>query len=55
MKVMKVIDKKIGNTTYYKYRINLPKDAVEKLKLEDKELEVKLVKGKIIIEKKENI
>ena len=51
MKVMKVVDKKIGNTTYYKYRINLPKEAVEQLKLLDKELRVKIEKDKLIIEK----
>lgn len=52
MKVMKVVDKKVGDTTYYKYRINLPKDAVESLKLLDKELKVKVERGKIIIENK---
>jgi len=26
---MKVVDKKGENTTYYKYRINLPKEAVK--------------------------
>ena len=29
MKIMKVIDKKVGDTTYIKYRINLPKKVVE--------------------------
>ena len=52
MKVMKVKDKKVGDTTYYKYRINLPKDAVEELKFLDKELKVKIEKNKIVIEKK---
>ena len=51
MKIMKVVDKKVGNTVYYKYRINLPKEAVEQLKLLDKELKVKIEKGKIVIEK----
>jgi len=51
MKVMKVIDKKVGNTTYYKYRINLPKEAVEQLNLLGKELKVKIEKNKIVIEK----
>ena len=51
MKVMKVVDKKIGNTTYYKYRINLPKEVVEQLNLLDKELKVKVEKNKIIIGK----
>ena len=51
MKVMKVVDKKIGNTTYYKYRINLPKETVEQLNLLDKELKVKVEKNRLIIEK----
>ena len=51
MKVMKVKDKKIGDMTYYKYRINLPKDMVEQLRLVDKKLKVKVEKDKIIIEK----
>ena len=51
MKVMKVIDKKVGDTTYYKYRINLPKEAVEKLNFLDKNLKVKVEKNRIIIEK----
>ena len=51
MKVMKVVDKKVGNTTYYKYRINLPKEVVEQLNLLDKELKVKVEKNKIVIEK----
>ena len=42
MKVMKVIDKKVGDTTYYKYRINLPKEVVEKLNFLDKNLKVKV-------------
>jgi len=40
MKIMKVIDKKRGDVTYYKYRVNLPKDTVEKLNLVNKELKV---------------
>lgn len=47
---MKVIDKKIGDTTYYKYRINLPVKVVEELKLLDKELKVKIEDKKMIIE-----
>jgi len=50
MKIMKVLDKKVGDTTYYKYRVNLPKDIVEKSNLIDKEVKVKLNKDKIIIE-----
>lgn len=51
MKIMKVKDKKVGDTTYYKYRINLPKKVVEEGKFLDKELKVKEEKGKIVIEK----
>jgi len=51
MKIMKVLDKKVGDTTYYKYRINLPKDVVEKSKLLDGEVKVKLVNKIITIEK----
>ncbi len=51
MKIMKVVDKKIGDVVYYKYRINLPKDIVEENKLLDKELKVKFVRDSIVIEK----
>ena len=48
---MKVKDKKIGDTEYIKYRINLPKKIVEEGKFLDKELKVKLIQNKIIIMK----
>lgn len=51
MKIMKVLDKKVGDTTYIKYRINLPKDIAERSKLLDKEVKVREENGKIIIEK----
>ncbi|MDD5254312.1 MAG: hypothetical protein PHG05_04430 [Candidatus Nanoarchaeia archaeon] len=51
MKIMKVFDKKVGETTYFKYRINLPKKVVEDSKLLDKEIKVRLEKDKIVIEK----
>ena len=51
MKIMKVIDKKIGDVTYIKYRINLPKQIVEDSGLKDKEVKVILGDKKIIIEK----
>lgn len=51
MKIMKGVDKKIGDTTYYKYKINLPKKVVEESKFIDKELKINFDKGKIIIEK----
>ncbi len=51
MRIMKVLDKKIGNTEYIKYRINLPKKAVEETKLLNKEVIARVENGKIIIEK----
>ncbi|MBI2452036.1 hypothetical protein HYV50_03075 [Candidatus Pacearchaeota archaeon] len=51
MKIMKSVDKKVGNTTYYKYKINLPKRVVEESKLLEKELKVELQDNKIVIEK----
>jgi len=48
---MKVLDKKVGDTTYYKYRINLPRDAVEKSGFLDKEIKVELKGNKLVIEK----
>lgn len=51
MKIMKVVDKKVGDTTYIKYRINLPKQVVEDSGLKDKEVNVKLNGKKIVIEK----
>ena len=53
MKIMKVLDKKIGDTEYIKYRINLPKKVVEDSGLIENELKAKVVRGKILIEKKD--
>jgi len=50
MKIMKVLDKKVGDVTYYKYRINLPKEVVENSKFLDKELKVEFKKDKIVVE-----
>lgn len=47
---MKVLDKKIGDTEYIKYRVNLPKKIVEDSGLKDKEVIVRLEEDKIIIE-----
>ena len=41
----------MGDIVYYKYRVNLPKEIVEKLNFIDKELKVKFNKDRIIIEK----
>jgi len=51
MKIMKSVDKKVGEVIYYKYKINLPKSIVEESKLLGKDLKVTFEKGKIIIEK----
>ena len=51
MKIMKSVDKKVGDTTYFKYKINLPKKVVEDSGLKDKEVNVKLEGKRIIIEK----
>jgi len=51
MKIMKVIDKKVGDTIYIKYRINLPKQIVEDSGLKNKKVKVILDGEKIIIEK----
>lgn len=51
MKIMKVLDKKVGDTTYFKYRVNLPKEVVEKLKLVGTNVQVKEDRGRIVIEK----
>lgn len=48
---MKVIDKKIGDKTYLKYRINIPVKVAEDSKLLDKDVKVKLEGNKIVIEK----
>jgi len=50
MKIMKVLDKKVGETTYYKYRINLPKEIVEENKLLGKELKIRYENERIVIE-----
>ena len=41
MKITKVVDKKVGDTTYIKYRINLPKKVVEDSKFLDKEIKTR--------------
>jgi len=51
MKIMKVLDKKVGDKEYIKYRVNLPKKVVEESGLKDKEVKARAEKDKIIIEK----
>jgi len=50
MKIMKVFDKKVGEVTYSKYRINLPKEVVEKSGFIGKEIKAELRNDQIIIE-----
>ena len=50
MKIIKVGSKKVGDTEYFKYVLNLPKKLVEESKFADKDLVGKFEKGKIILE-----
>lgn len=52
MRIMRAFDKRVGNTEYHKYRINLPKKLAEDSNLLGKEVKVRLEKGRIIVEKK---
>ena len=47
---MKSIDKKVGDSVYYKYKINLPK-KIEETNLLEKELKINVEKDKITIER----
>lgn len=51
MKIIKILSKKVGEKTYYKYILNLPKEVVEESKLLGKELKAEFEKGKIVVEK----
>ncbi len=51
MKIREVLDKKVGNTTYSKYLITLPKGIVEESRLVGKELKAIVIENKIVIEK----
>jgi hypothetical protein len=51
MKIIKVLSKKVGDTEYQKYLLNLPKDVVEESKLVGKNLKATAEKEKIVIEK----
>ena len=53
MKIREVLDKKIGNTTYNRYILILPKDVVKESKLLGKELKAVVTdENKICLEKK---
>lgn len=51
MKIRRVLDKKVGDTSYFKYLVTLPKDIVENSGLLEKDLKVKEENNKIVIEK----
>ena len=53
MKIREVLDKKVGNTTYNRYIIILPKNIVMESKLLGKELKAIITdENKICLEKK---
>lgn len=49
MKIMKSIDKKVGDKIYYKYKINLPKNIVENNDLLNRNFEIVFEENKIVI------
>ena len=51
MEIRRVLDKKVGDTSYFKYLVTLPKDIVENSGLLEKDLKVKEENNKIVIEK----
>lgn len=51
MKIQKHLSKRIGDKSYYKYVITIPKKVVEASKLLDKQLKTKSERERIIIEK----
>ncbi len=50
MKIMKVLDKRIGDTEYIKYRVNIPKKIAEDSGFLNKDIKIKLEKDRIVIE-----
>jgi hypothetical protein len=51
MKIREVLDKKVGDVTYNRYILILPKDIVKESKLLGKELKASLENGRIVLEK----
>lgn len=54
MKVRKVLDKKVGKTSYYKYLLTLPKKIIEEGNFDGSEVKVTLKGGGIFIEKQDS-
>ncbi len=53
MKIREVLDKKVGDTSYSKFLITLPKEIATSSGLIGKELKAKVEKNKIVIEKED--
>ncbi len=51
MKILEAFDKEVKGKKYYRYRINLPKKAVEDSNFQGPKLIVRAEKNKITIEK----
>ncbi|MFA5953475.1 MAG: hypothetical protein WC812_02685 [Candidatus Pacearchaeota archaeon] len=54
MKIIKVLSKKVKEKDYYKYIVTLPKEAVEKSRLEGKQIKAEAEKNKICLVKEKN-
>jgi len=50
MKILRLFSKKVGETKYYKYTVNLPIEVAEKSSLINKQLKANIQKGKIVLE-----
>jgi hypothetical protein len=51
MRIREVLDKRVGDKSYSKFLVTLPKDVVKESGLIGKELKVRVDKNKICIEK----
>ena len=54
MKIIKVRSKKVGDTEYFKYVLNLPKKLVDESGFVGKDLKGEFLKGKISLEVEED-
>ena len=53
LKITKVINRRVGDTEYHRYRLTLPNDIVKKLRWSEKtNVTFKIKDGKLVIEKK---
>jgi len=49
MKIRKVLDKKVGGVSYFRYIITLPRKVIEESGLFGNDIEIKTGKNKIIL------